>query len=276
MPEIFAYFDYRQFLKDAMAAMKAVRPAFTYRFIAGKVGMKSPGHITWIIQGKRNLSEKKILPFAQILGLNERATKFFTALVHFNQASTHLQKKEYLDELVSLQGSEKALIKPISYEFYKKWYYSAVRELVATNSLDDDFKRIAHLVYPPITPREAQQAIALLVKLNFIRKDAAGRYVQVKQAISTGEAWRSVAVRQFQMDTFDLAKGALDKVAAAERDISTLTMSISEESFTRICHRIKQFRNELVTIVTADKNPARVYQMNIALFPLSSREASHE
>ena len=71
------------------------------------------------------------------------------------------------------------------------------------------------------------------------------------------------------MDTFDLAKKALDSVDAHERDISTLTMSISAERFDEFREKIRQFRNELITMITADTAPSRVFQLNIALFPLS-------
>jgi uncharacterized protein (TIGR02147 family) len=147
-----------------------------------------------------------------------------------------------------------------------------VRELFAIHTLGDDYKQIAKLVSPPITPREAQQSVELLKKLGFIIKDASGRYVQVKQSISTGDVWHSVAIRQFQIDTFDLAKEALNSVDAKERDVSTLTMSISDERFEILRERIKQFRSELIALVTSDEKPSRVYQLSMALFPLSRKE----
>jgi uncharacterized protein (TIGR02147 family) len=272
VPSVYDYHDFRKFIADAQRAIKAKKPCFTYRFIAQKVGMKSPGHITWIIQGKRNLSKKKILPFAQVFGLNAKETEFFISLVHFNQARTHIEKKFYLDRLVSLQGPQKTVIQPGSYELYSKWYYSVVRELFAIHQLGDEYKRIAHLVQPPITVREAQQTVELLCNLGLIRKNASGHYSQVEQAITTGDVWRSVAIRQFQMDTFDLAKEALNSVDAAQRDISTITMSISDERFAMMCERIKQFRNELIALATSDTAPSRVYQLSMALFPLSRPE----
>jgi uncharacterized protein (TIGR02147 family) len=271
VPTIFDYHDFRQFIADTQRAIKATKPFFTYRYIAQKVGMKSPGHITWIIQGKRNLSKKKLLPFAQVLGLGVKETAFFVELVHFNQARTHLEKKLHLDRLVNLQSPQKAIIQPSSYALYTKWYHSVVRELFAIHSLGDDYKQIAKLVYPPITPREAQQSVETLLKLGLIRKNASGRYEQIKQAISTGDVWRSVAIRQFQMDTFDLAKEALNSIDAKERDVSTLTMSISDERFDMLRERIKEFRNEMITIITSDTKPSRVYQLSMALFPLSRK-----
>lgn len=272
MPNIYDYLDFRAFIADAQKAIKASKPFFTYRYIAGKVGMKSPGHITWIIQGKRNLCDKKIPFFVQLFGLSAAESEFFAALVHFNQAQTHIEKKMFLDKLVTLQGPEKALIQPASYEFYNKWYYPVVRELMAIHKLGDDYKRMARLVTPAITSREAQQAVELLVRLKLIRKTPAGHYEQVRQSLSTGEEWRSVAIRQFQMDSFDLAKEALNSVDPLERDISTLTMSISDERFSIIKDRIRQFRSGLVSLITSDCAPSKVYQMDIALFPLSKKE----
>ena len=216
---------------------------------------------------------KKYLPLLSCLALAKKKMFFLPRSFTSARLAPLSKKKQFLDTLVMLQAPEKTLIQPASYEFYKKWYYPVVRELVAVYPLGDDFKRIARLVSPRITPGEARQAIALLVKLGFIRKNASGHYEQVKQAVTTGETWRSVAVRQFQLDTFDLAKKALNDVAPKERDISTLTMSISEERYRIIKERITAFRNELVSLITSDKNPERVYEMNIAFFPLSEKEA---
>jgi uncharacterized protein (TIGR02147 family) len=268
-PSVFEYQDFRKFIADAQRAIKATKPFFTYRHIASAVGMKSPGHITWIIQGKRNLSKKKILPFAKVLGLNERETEFSNNLVHFDQAKTHVEKKLFLDRLVGFIEPKKTIVQPSSYDFYSKWYHSAVRELFAIHKIGDDYKQIASLIQPAITPRQAKQSVKLLCSLGLIKKDNSGHYMQVNQAVSTGDAWRSVAIRQFQIDSFDLAKEALNSIDAKERDVSTLTMSISDERFALIQERIKQFRNELVTLITSDKSPSRVYQLSMALFPLS-------
>jgi uncharacterized protein (TIGR02147 family) len=146
-----------------------------------------------------------------------------------------------------------------------------VRELFAIHALGDDYKQIARMIQPHITPREAKQSVDLLCRLDLVHKDGKGHYRQVKQAVSTGDVWRSVAIRQFQMDTFDLAKNALNSIDAKERDVSTLTMSMSEERFAMMQERIKQFRNELIALVTSDDKPSRVYQLSMALFPLSGK-----
>ena len=271
-PSVYDYQDFRKFIADSQCAIKSKKPFFTYRYIAKIIGLRSPGHITWIIQGKRNLAKSKIMPFAQILGLSVDEIEFFTLLVHFDQAKTHIEKKMYLDRLVGMRSPEKEIVPSSSYEFYEKWYYSAVRELIAIKEFGDDYKQIARLTQPQITPRQAHESVKLLCSLGLIEKNGKGKYTQVKQAVSTGDMWRSVAIRQFQMDTFDLAKNALNGIDAKERDVSTLTMSISQERFELIRERIKQFRNELVSIITSDEAPSRVYQLSMALFPMSQQE----
>jgi hypothetical protein len=39
-----------------------------------------------------------------------------------------------------------------------------------------------------------------------------------------------------------------------------------------IKERIKAFRNDLASLITSDPAPTSVYEMNIALFPLSKKE----
>jgi uncharacterized protein (TIGR02147 family) len=56
------------------------------------------------------------------------------------------------------------------------------------------------------------------------------------------------------------------------RDISTLTLSISESSLQRMKEKIRECRRELLEIAKADEHADRVYQLNLQLFPLSAFE----
>ena len=68
----------------------------------------------------------------------------------------------------------------------------------------------------------------------------------------------------------ELAREALYSVPKTHRDISTLTLSISEQGLQHIKEKIKDCRRELLEIAKADENADRVYQLNLQLFPLSA------
>ena len=67
----------------------------------------------------------------------------------------------------------------------------------------------------------------------------------------------------------ELAVQSLDKVNVEERDISGLTIGISEQAFSRITKEIAEFRRRVSSIVMEDECSDRVYRLNVQLFPLT-------
>ncbi len=277
MADIYNYLNYRIYLRDAQEHLKSRSPSFTVRYIATKVGYKSPGHITWILQGKRNLPKKKIPQFARVFKLNKKETHYFEVMVLYTDAKKHFDKKYHFEKLVSLQKSENRIVGKDKLAYWDAWYHSAIRELVALHRISDDYKRVAKMLIPRITPSEAEKSLKLLSRIGFIKKDERGYYHRVDKVVTTGEKWQSLAIRQYQLNTLDLAKKGLETLPKEERDISTVTVSISEKRFREIRKRLREFRQEIITPARTDNNPERIYHLGLQLFPLSepSKGESH-
>jgi uncharacterized protein (TIGR02147 family) len=269
MPDIFSYLDYRKFLLDLYAERKAKARYFSYRYLAQKTGLKSVGFFTWVLQGKRNLSPRLVLKFAEAFKLNKQETGYFELLVSYNQARSHEEKKHYFDKIASQKRATAKVVDPDQYEFYAKWYYSALREALGVQPFKDDFARLGKSLIPPISATEAKRSVELLEKLGLIEKDDEGRYHRKDSTLTTGENWRSLAVTHFQLQSLDLARQAMDRFSKTERDISTLTLSCSAETFARIREKLKGWRQELAELVKNDPRPEGVYQLNFQAFPLS-------
>ncbi len=266
---IFSYLDYRSFLKDSFELLRIKSPSFSYRNIAAKLGYKSIGHITWILQGKRNLTLKNADKFSSLLALNKKEDAYFKLLVCYTNAKKHLDKKDYFEKLVSAQKSEQRVVSREQIEYWSKWYYSAMREVVAIHRISDDYKEASKLLVPRISPVEAEKALKLLEQLGFIAKDKQGFFRRVDKVISTNPEWGSLAVRQHQMDMLDLAKQGLENIPREERDISSITMSLSLERFEQVRAMMQDFRQKLITLARTDSNPERVFQVGLQVFPLS-------
>jgi len=67
---------------------------------------------------------------------------------------------------------------------------------------------------------------------------------------------------------------AIDRYPHQERDISTMSVGISEESFKKIAEIIAGCRKAIANIAAADQNADCVYQVNFQVFPLS--KTKHE
>ncbi|HKP95230.1 MAG TPA: TIGR02147 family protein [Fibrobacteria bacterium] len=269
LTDIYAYLDYRKFLQDLYAEKKAKGKFFSYRYLAQKTGLKSAGFFTWVLQGKRNLSPHLVLKFAQAFKLNRQETGYFELLVSYNQARSHEERKHFFDRLICLKRTSAKLVDSDQYEFYEKWYYSAVRELIGIQPFKDDFAKLARTVVPAITVSEAKKAVELLDRLSLIVRDEDGYYQRKDSTISTGQSWKSLAIANFQIQSFDLGRQALDRFGKAERDMSTMTLSCSQATFDAIRERLKALRLEFAEMAKNDSGADRVLQCNFQVFPLS-------
>ncbi len=269
MIDIFTYLDYRAYLRDLYAEKKSKSKAFTYRYLAKETGLKSTGFFTWILQGKRNLSPHMVLKFSEVFKLTKKESAYFELLVRYNQAKSHEAKKQCFDKIASLKRGTAKLVNPEQYEFYEKWYYSAIRELLGIRPFQEDYNQLAKALIPHITPAEAKKAIDLLDKLGFIIRDDQNSWVRKDATLSTGDSWKSLSIAHYQMQAMELGKQAMDRFSKSDRDISTMTLSCSETTYGLIKEKLKEIRQELAELVKADQNPEGVFQCNFQLFPLT-------
>ncbi len=276
MKSVFDYNDYRQFLKNFYDEKKAENPHFSYRFMADKVGFKSPGHFTQIIQGKANISIHLIERFASFLKLNKKERAYFQELVLFNQARRHEDKKRHFERLISYKESSVKLVSEDQYEFYSEWYYTAIREILNFYSFDGDYAKLAKMVEPQISPLEAKKAVRLLGKLEMIQKGDDGKYTLADQLIMSGYHAQSVAINNHVINAMRLAQSALDYFPRNERNLSATSVSVSKQGYEKIVDELRALRRRVLDIAKNDEDADRAYQFNFQFFPLSRRLADED
>jgi uncharacterized protein (TIGR02147 family) len=267
---VFDYFDYRKFLHDYYEWKRARHSFFSYRYICRRIGMDH-GSFIKVLQGQRHLPLKVVQQAAEVFDLRKRKAEYFELLVLYGRAKSERETKRYFEQLISFKELGVKKVEAHQYEFYQKWYYTAVRELVGIGEFGDNYEMLASVLDPPIKKSEAQKAIQLLKSLGFIRKNDKGIYELVSRYISTGDAWGSVAVRTFQRDTLRQAVDAISAFKRQERDISTVTLTLNDNGIEMAKEKVGQFHRELLEISNMCGKADRVYQINIQLFPMSKR-----
>ncbi len=267
--EVFKYTDYRKFLHDYYQHEKKKNKRFTYRYLAEHVGFKSAGQFTKIIKAETNISIELALRFARFMKFTRRQTNYFQNMVLFNQAKTSTEKKTYFDNMLSYKEAQIRLVGTDKYEFYEKWYYSVIREILAYFPFKDDYATLSNLVEPPITQQEAQKAITVLEKLNFIVKDGQGFYKQVTPLISANPELTSVALNNYIISSLDIAKRAIDIFSKKERMLSATLITVSPETMQEIIRRTREFRKEIQKLAEGDQDPQKVHMLMFEIFPVS-------
>ena len=276
MISIFSYISYRDFLRDAYKQRKAEQPAFSYRYIARRVGINA-STVLRIVQGGRNLNPILIGPFSAVFKLGKRETAYFSLLAHLSRARNEQEKNLYFEKVVAFNKSEILTLLSDQYELFNSWKYIAIRELLTHYRFCGDYRALSRMCQPPITVPEAKAAITLLARLNLVNKDAKGCFRPTSKFVTAGENWKSIAIANYQKSTIALAGEALERFTAEERDISTLTVNLSAKGLGIVKDKIRSLRKELLEVENMDNESDRVFQVNFQIFPLtkSSRGAAN-
>jgi uncharacterized protein (TIGR02147 family) len=269
---IYDYTDYRLYLRDYYEEQKAKNPAFSYRYFAGKAGFNSSGLYKDIVDGRTGITRSLILRFATAMKLSPKQQEYFETMVYFNEAKTVEEKKLYFERLMRFHNSKAFRVDASQYEYYSKWYYIAVRELLAIGNFKDDYAAIAQSLNPTIRKEQARKAIEVLKKLGLIQKDKNGYYKAVDKILTTGSEIKSLSIANFQKNMMDIAKEAIDRHPAEHRNISTVTFSVSKEIYGDIKAELDACRKRILGMVDRSENEDRVCQLNMQLFPLSQIE----
>ncbi len=271
MTDLFKYLDFRRYLKDYYREQKQKKGSrFSFRTFSRMAGLSSPNFLQLVMEGKRNLGPDGIHAFAKALRLNKEETSYFENLVHFNQASTDEERNEWYRRLsTSKKYREIKEIEKDYFVYFSHWYYAAIRELVLLPDFKEDPDWIARKLSPPITVREAKVALELLQKLGFLKREKSGRLAQAERNITTPREVQSLAIANFHRQMMKQAAESIERTLPDKRDISALTLALSEEKFKEAKRRIQEFRRELNVLLSEDGKAETVYQINFQIFNLS-------
>ncbi len=271
MPSVLEYRDYRDYLRIRLKELKANDSKFTYRYIASELGLKSAGHVTQMVKGSSRISRKVLPNVVKLLQLTRREEGYFQLLVEYGQATCMDEKRELLAKISRFSGERAVKVSREQYEFYQKWYYAAIRDLLAIYPFDGDFKKLAHQVEPSISPSEARGAIRILENLKLITCEK-GIWRSSSTVLSLDLAEESTVVLSgYASQMIERAGYALNRLPRKERTISWAGFSASRKAFELIQDEIRQFRKRVMEIIKQDDNPTRVYHLNIHCFPLSKK-----
>lgn len=270
---LFEYKDYRAFLKDWYKHEKHSRRSFSYRTFAKKAGFKTSNFMMLVMKGKRNLTEASLTKMIKGLDLNKQEQEFFRSLVFFNQAKTHKDKNYYYQRLS--QSKKFRLLKSIEkkeYEYYSKWYYPVVRELVVSKNFDGTPEWLCQRIRPTISSQQAKKSIQLLESLEFIKKIGPNKWKQMNTILSTGPALKSVVVHNYHKTLLNLTLDVMDRLTMEHRDVSAMTLGIKRENLGELRSKIRQFRQEILKMVSTDTEPEEVVQLQIQFFPVTQND----
>ncbi len=273
--QVFDYLDYRVYLRDWYADRKANGRGFSLRAFSKEAGFNSPNFLKLVKDGDRNLTEKSIVPFIKGLQLTQQEEEFFRNLVFYTQADSEEEKKHFYEGM--LRSRKFSQVKPLEkeqYQFFSTWYHPIVRELMTSEAFDGTPEYLVGRIRPAITVFQAAQSMELLQKLGLIRRTPEGRWEQSDVVLTTGAELRSRALMKYHRELLEIAKVRLEEVPADQRDLSALTLGIRPGQVSLFKEKIREFRRQILEMVSANTSASEVVILSIQLLPASGPASS--
>jgi uncharacterized protein (TIGR02147 family) len=271
---IYLYADYRFLLKDYYSYQKKEVRSFSYRYFAVKSDV-SASLFKDIIAGRRRLSQAVMQKYAVAMGLATKETDYFSAIVKFINSKTNDEKNLHFTQMLRLRGTSAIkFMDEGQYEFFRCWYHSALREMVTLSDFREDYDWIAKRCIPRIAAAQAKKSIEMMLQLGILRRNEQGKLVPSDAVISSECEMKSFVLRNFHTEMIGLGKEALERFEPSEREISSLTLGLSNKCYDRIKERIRSFKQEILNMVIEDTSDSEtVCQCNFQLFPLVEKKS---
>lgn len=267
-PVLLDHLDYRAYIRNFFAWQKGRDRSFSYRIFALRCGIpaSSASFICRVISGERMLTTEQCIKLAKGMDLSPEESRYFNSLVQFNQAKSMETKNHFFLELSKYRGSRAKVVGEDQFQFYNHWLNQVLWAYFGTTRDQKHPAAIAKRIFPPVTAREVEESIALLLRLKLIKKLANG-YAPIDTQISTEKEIRDLAAKRQLREMINLSLEVIEKTPARLREYNSLTMYMSKQCFETVKERIGSFREELRVLLESDRNEDRVYTLTMQLFP---------
>ena len=265
--DIYQFTHFRKFLEEYQAARMQAEPSFTRTEICNLLGLeKSRSYFADVLRGKK-VSPRMVAKFIEILELDKKEAKYFETMVELDQAKSDSARNDAMQELLKLHPSPQHILNEDAYEYYSRWYHSALFAILDAMDVDDDLTPVQKRIFPKVPLGKLKDSLALLERLGLARKNEGGFWKPTRESISSGPYNNAELIKQYQLQCFELSKQALITPPKKPTVMSTLTFSISSEAYKKLEAELQEFKAKARRIIGEDKEHADgVYQLNLHLF----------
>jgi uncharacterized protein (TIGR02147 family) len=277
-PVVFKFLDYREFLRDWFQYKKMQQPGFSCTVFARITGMKSHAFFGMVISGKRNLTHKSIRAFAKALALKPNEYNYFEKLVLFNQATSVTDRNFYFEQLRHAELSSRSsqqLVEKLqnASSLLRHWYTVAIFEMTKCADFRADKEWLSSALKNRVTPLQAQDAWNELVAAKLLVKDVkTGHWIQNTGLIDIDPARLDFVIQNFHLEMLRRSSDAIQNEPLEDRELSSLTLAVTEEDWRTLRGEIKEFRKRLNREYSREESKSnRVIAVNMQLLCLTEK-----
>jgi uncharacterized protein (TIGR02147 family) len=273
--DIYEYLDYRKYLSDFFDAKKRANPLYSYRVFARKAGFNNQGFFIDVVKRRKKLSDNAARRMIKGLDLADDRARYFKYLVKYDQTRDGEEKELLLKKL--LEFKSKTLFDNVSLQYanyYLRWYNPVIREIIAIEGFDGDFKKLADKIFPRVNVAQVKEAVSVLQALGIIKKDREKGYKVTMMKLRPNVTELREVIKNLHRRWIEHSTRAIDAIEPEERYISSLMVGLPAEIIPELTKKFEELKEYVLTTAAGhEKDPTRdmrIYQFNFQLFPRSS------
>ena len=228
------------------------------RSFARKVDV-SPGAMSEILSGKRNVSLEKAIQILEKAG---------ATLEQINGIKT---------TAIAVEESTRFLLPAEAHKLVTQWHYFAILSVYDTCTPPESLEALASRL--GLSIELATKATSDLVHFELLKEKKPGLFVSTKKAWRTTDGIASQSIVDSHMDGLELSRRALKDLPVDQRDFISLTFCASSDNFELARKEIRRFKDRLAKIMTKSPKIDSVFRLGVQLFPVDhwlNRNTSHK
>ena len=274
-PSPYDYLDYRRYLEDWFAYKKAANPQYSHRVFARKARQKSPSLLHHVIAGRRNLTAQTVEDFATALGLRAGEAEFFRHLVDLDQAKDETSRNLAWTQIAATRRFREARrVEGDAVEYLSNWMHPAIRELVDRPDFQPDPDWISEHLRPRVPAAAARKALSTLKSLGMLVEQDDGTLIAAEASLTTPPEVTGLAYRNYHRGMLEQATQAVDRFAGPDRHLLAVTVGVPQDLLPVLKEEANRFMMRMMHLCdSSDQDVDQVMQVNLQIFPLSSKHS---
>lgn len=261
---VFMYFDYREYLRTVLENFQA--KGFSTRAIQEFSQVSGSAFFSRILDNARPLSLENAKKLTKSWKLTAEESDYFLDLVRFGNEKNIDEREIYMKKLLAARAqNQEFALQDSKLQFFSKWYYPVLRDLLPLLPAKISAAKIGAMFTPALRAPQIQSGIQYLIQAGFVSLQKNGTYKVSQPIISTPPRVRSTILRKYHLKNLEVNAQVYDAFTSDDRSITSVTCSLSRESFEKVREEIAKLREKILAISREEKNPDRVCYVGFQL-----------
>lgn len=260
------------YLSEILAQKQKENPRLSLRGLAKTIGIQ-PSFLSYILNGKRNLSDEMIEQFAIKLQMSIEESQKFGLLARLERAKTPELKEKYLLEISKLNSTHNTSeMRDLSVDLFKvikDWHHNAILMLLEVSNYKWSNQSAAKLL--GVSTVELTAALQRLASLELITIDKSGTPKKSAARFKIQSNQMNAAIRQHQIQIANKSIESLTRYSPKERHTGSDTYVLNNQDLKKARQIIETATNELLKLSNQKGKNKNVYQLTFNLFPITTQ-----